>query len=103
MRHHTLCAAAVTLAVLTSGPKAQQKQAIERADQLPATSYPISKAPSALLHDEKGLGELMRSLRADLESDLAKYDIRDSATLRSYYRTLSRIAFLDAARPERRR
>jgi len=95
MRYHALRAAALTLAVLTAGSNAQQKQAIERADQLPAYSYAITQAPSALLQDEKGLAALMRSLRADLESDLARYDIRDSAALRLYYRTLSRIAFLE--------
>lgn len=83
MRYHALSAAALTLAILTPGLDAQQKQAVERADQLPAHSYAVTKAPSALLHDDVALAALTRSLRADLESDLAKYDIRDSAALRS--------------------
>lgn len=37
---------------------------------------------------------LAESLRADLEADLAAYDIHDASTLRSYYRALSTIAML---------
>jgi hypothetical protein len=37
---------------------------------------------------------LADALRADLAADLATYDIRDTSTLRSYYRALSTIAML---------
>jgi subtilisin family serine protease len=47
-----------------------------------------------LLHDEAALSVLADALRADLEADLAAYDIRDAATLRSYYRALGTIAVL---------
>jgi hypothetical protein len=95
MRYHALCAAALVLAIFTSALNAQQKQAIERADQLPAHNYAVTNTPSALLHDEAGFAEIMRTLRVDLESDLARYDIRDAATVRSYYRALGRIAFFE--------
>ncbi|HLO18865.1 MAG TPA: hypothetical protein VK192_00015, partial [Sphingomicrobium sp.] len=98
MRHHTLSAA--TLAVTMLAPTLQaQKRPVDRADQLPVHSYSVPKAPSAMLHDEAALAALAESLRADLEADLATYDIRDTTTLRSHYRALSTIAMLQH-RPE---
>lgn len=79
MRSHASFAVALALAILAAGLNAQQRRAIERADQLPAHGYTITKAPSALLHDDASLAALARLLRADLESDLGKYEIRDSA------------------------
>jgi subtilisin family serine protease len=74
--------------------QAQQKRPVERADQLPVHSYAIPKPASALLGDEAALAALADSLRADLEADLAAYDIRDATALRSYYRALGTIAML---------
>ncbi len=91
MKHHTFCAAALAVAMLAPPLHAQQKRPIDRADQLPVHSYAVTKTPSALLDDEAALAD---SLRADLEADLAAYDIRDTSTLRSYYRALGTIAML---------
>jgi hypothetical protein len=68
MKHHTLCAAALAVALLAPALHAQQKRPIERADQLPVHSYAVTKAPSALLHDEAALAALADALRADLEA-----------------------------------
>jgi subtilisin family serine protease len=94
MKHHTFCAAALAVAMLAPTLHAQQKQPIDRADQLPVHSYAVTKAPSAMLHDEAALVALAAAVRADLEADLAAYDIRDTSALRSYYRALSTIAML---------
>ena len=94
MKHHTFCAVAVAVAMFAMAAHAQQKRPIDRADQLPVHSYAVSKAPSALLHDEAALAVLAAAVRADLEADLATYDIRDTSALRSYYRALSTIAML---------
>jgi hypothetical protein len=94
MKHHTFCAAALAVAMLAPALHAQQKRPIDRADQLPVHSYAVTKAPSALLHDDAALAALAESLRSDLEADLAAYDIRDTSTLRSYYRALGTIAML---------
>jgi len=99
MRHYTLSAAALAMVMIAPGLRAQQKLPIDRADQLPAHSYAVSKAPSALLHDEAALAKLADSLRADLAADLAAYDIKDATTVRSYYRALGTIAMLQH-RPE---
>src|SRR5262245_6053577 len=95
----TLCVASVAPGILAAAPTAQQKRPIDHADQLPVHSYAVPKAPSLLLRDEPALAALADSLRADLEADLAAYEIRDSAALRSYYRALGTIAMLQH-RPE---
>jgi subtilisin family serine protease len=98
MRHHRFSAAALAVAMLAPALQAQ-KRPIDRADQLPLHSYAVPKAPSALLHDQTAFAALADSLRADLEADLAAYDIGDAAALRSYYRALGTIAMLQH-RPE---
>ena len=93
MRNHAFSMAVLTVAILALS-HAQQKQRVERADQLPVHSYSIPAPPSAMLRDETAVAQLAASVRADLEADLAGYDIRDAAALRSYYRALSTIAML---------
>jgi len=99
MKSPILFCAVLAVATVTPGVHAQPKRVIDRADQLPVHSYGVPRAPSAMLHDEAALTALMDSLRADLEGDLAAYEITDPAALRSYYRTLGTIAFLEH-RPE---
>lgn len=94
MGNHTLSMAALTAALFASFPQAQQKRPVDLADQLPVHSYTIQALPSAMLRDESAVARLADSVRLDLEADLATYDIRDSAALRSYYRALSTIAML---------
>jgi subtilisin family serine protease len=94
MKHHTFYTVALAVALLAPALLAQQKRPIERADQLPVHSYAVTKAPSAMLHDEAALVALANAVRADLEVDLAAYEIRDTSTVRSYYRALSTIAML---------
>jgi len=94
MRYLTILAAGLCAALLALPSPAQQKKPVDRADQLPVHSYAVPRAPSAMLPDEAALAALAGSLRADLEADLAAYDIRDAAALRSYYRALGTIAML---------
>ncbi len=87
-----LLAAALIAAVLAPSVHAEQKQPIDRADQLPVHSYAVPKAPTEMLKDEPALLALAEAVRADLEADLLTYEIRDAAALRAYYRGLSQIA-----------
>jgi subtilisin family serine protease len=84
----------VVTAVLAPPVFGAPKRLIDRADQLPVHSYAVSDAPSALLREEGLIAPLADSVRADLEADLSACDIRDAATLRSYYRALDTIAML---------
>ena len=94
MKHHTFSAAALAVAMLAPALHAQQKRPIDRADQLPVHSYPVSTTATTLFQDETQFAALARQLEADLRADLAAYDIQDHATFKSYYRTLSDLALL---------
>ncbi len=87
-------AAALLTALLTAPAPAQQKQPIERADQLPRHVYPVSATAMAVFQDPRQLAALAQRLEADLRADLAAYDIQDRATRKSYYGALSDLALL---------
>jgi hypothetical protein len=76
--------------LLAQAPAVRRR--IERAADLPAHTYAVPSTASALLGDSAGFAVLMTKLEADLQSDLAAYDIGDRATLKSYYGTLRDLA-----------
>ncbi len=92
----SLVLSATLMAVLGLAPRvpADTRRPVERADQLPSHSYAVAMAPSALVRDDAGMTAFADSVRADLEADLAAYDIREPTALRSYYRALGTIAML---------
>lgn len=66
---------------------------IERADQLPPHRYPVTGELGRLVVDQDAFAALARPLRADLESDLARFDIREPESLKD---RLFVVALLDA-------
>jgi subtilisin family serine protease len=90
-----MLAVAVLALVVLPGPAASQeppqRRLIERADDLPRHTYPVTTA-AALMQDDAAFAAFAAQLEADLRADLAAYDIRDRATLKSYYGTLARLA-----------
>jgi subtilisin family serine protease len=74
------------LAALSASP--QTRTVINKADELPRRSYQLKGTALELLEDQKQLDKLASELKANLEADLAKYDIRDAATLKGYYASL---------------
>jgi subtilisin family serine protease len=92
MRHPFVSALIVAAAGAT--PLAAQKPVISRADQLPVHSYAVTDVASKLLQDSVAMDRLAGSLRQDLESDLATYDIQDQTTRRDDYQALSQVALL---------
>jgi hypothetical protein len=91
-----VCAVVLVFAVaIIAQPYAKQtKKRVERADQLPAHSYPITGKVSAILTDDAAALQLMNALEADLKKDLQEYEIQDKATLKLYYYTLADFSFL---------
>jgi subtilisin family serine protease len=77
-----------------------QKIRIESADQLPRHTYRVDGPAVQLLEDSAAFGRLASALRADLETDLATYEIADSATRAQYYATLSMLALIDGRHAE---
>lgn len=84
-------------AVLPMSAAAQEKQVIEKLDDLPRHQYQLDVPVAALYSEENRdtLLELARLVRADIESDLATYDIRDDNTVQGFYGLLGTIALLE--------
>lgn len=65
---------------------------VKTVDDLPRHTYKIEGKASEFLTSDKPFQAFLTKLRADLESDLAKYDIKDPTTLQGYYSQLQQIA-----------
>ena len=74
---------------------AADKIRIEKADDLPRHTYTIDTTAVELLQDAAAVKKLAAAVRADLESDLATYEIPDKTTLKGIYSTLRTIAFIE--------
>lgn len=71
------------------------RQPITRADQLPRRTITLAKLPSEYLSAPLSeLSALGAQLEAQALADLARYDIQDASTLRSYYSALASLAQL---------
>ncbi len=71
------------LFVPPAGAQAVTKKPVTSASDLPRFTYPIDVAPSVLVQaDAADFKAFAEKVRANIESVLAGYDIRDRATLR---------------------
>lgn len=75
-----------------------QKQIVISGAQLAVHSYPVKDSLNVLLSEAQKIKNLKEQLRNDLTADLAQYDIRDTAILKTYYRVLGDLAFYDGDR-----
>ena len=71
-----LCAVCVVSTAL-----GQEKTPVKSLDDLPRHTYKIPGSVSELLKSDEQFTALAKAVRADLEADLAKYQIEDAATL----------------------
>ena len=77
------------LALLLAGTAlAAEKIKINSLDELPVHTYPLEGTVSNMLDLPKHMNALRKQYRADLESDLATYEITDTATLKDFYQSL---------------
>lgn len=88
----------VATAAAQDAPRPAGRIPVVRADDLPRHTYPVTTV-TALLQEAAPFRALAGKLEADLRADFAKYEIRDRATLKSYYTTLGRLALLRGADP----
>jgi len=90
-----VAAVRLTVAVLlvSCASKHDDRPRIERPTDLPPHNYRVSPEPGRLVVDAAAFSELARVLRADLEHDLATYDIRDVEITKDH---LFNLAILDA-------
>jgi hypothetical protein len=92
---------AVPLAVMLCLPAVlgqetpQEKIKVKTLDDLPRHTYKIAGSVSDLLKADEAFAEFARKVRADIEGDLAKYEINDAATLQGLYGTLRNLDLLE--------
>src|SRR5262245_30251863 len=82
------------------GQSAGPRQRIERADQLPVHRYPLTGPIGHLVVDATAFARLAGPLRADMDSDLARFDIRAPDSLKDRLFTLALLDALDNRWPE---
>jgi subtilisin family serine protease len=78
-----------------SGDKPREKIKIKKLDDLPQHTYPVSGKVSDLVKSDAQVAELAKKVRANVEADLATYDIGDPTTLQRMYRTLLSIDLVE--------
>ena len=78
-----------------SGALIATKIPITSLDQLPQHTYPIATSASELLQDDAAFAAFAAAVRADLENDLNRYQLDDTATLQDWYGALANLAILD--------
>lgn len=77
-------------------PALAAKTVVTRADDLPRHVYAIDGTATGVVRSDAKFAALAASIRADLEGDLANYDIRDATTLERIQSTLLALDLMDA-------
>ncbi|MGA2551375.1 MAG: S8 family serine peptidase [Burkholderiaceae bacterium] len=82
------------LLTLAGSVSAQQKIRIEKADDLPRFSYPISGPLEDVVRDDAKFEALAGPVRRDIESIFDQYEIADKATARNLFGVLAQLDYL---------
>ncbi|MEO8135151.1 MAG: S8 family serine peptidase [Betaproteobacteria bacterium] len=85
----------VLFVALSGGARAQGKERIEKAADLPRFNYSIEGKVEDMLHDDARFKPFASAVRRDIEGVLAKYDIADKATERQLLTELVQLDVLD--------
>ncbi|UCD19948.1 MAG: S8 family serine peptidase [candidate division WOR-3 bacterium] len=97
MKKSCLTAVLCVLVILQVFARAQDepKKRIEGVDDLPRHSYKVERTVTELYNDEDAFRSFTKLVRADIENDLAVYEIEDRTTLRGYYDILLVLDVMD--------
>ncbi len=86
---------ALGLLLVAGGPAAADKLPVRSLDDLPRHAYKVAGKVSELVQDDALFAALCGRVRADIEADLARYDIGDAAALRRFDNTLLSLDLLE--------
>ena len=86
---------ATAFIVLAMPCHAAAKIPVEHAADLPRFTYPIDGKLDRLVADDARFAVFAKALRRDIESVLARYDIKDKSTQRDLLGTLAQLDFLE--------
>ena len=81
--------------IAQSADKPCKKIKITKLDDLPKRTYPVQGKVSELVKSDEQVAELAVKLRADVEADLAAYEIDDATTLQRWYSAMLIIDLID--------
>ena len=89
-----LCLPFALVVGCTTGSTAEKSKKIKitKLDELPQHTYPFTGKVTELIRSDGQVLELAEKVRADVESDLATYDIGDAATMQGMYGKLLTVA-----------
>ena len=76
-------------------PKQGEKIVVKTADDLPRHTYKIEGKPSEFVRSDAPFKAFVAKVKADVEADLAKYEIKDPTTLQGYYNLLMGAALFE--------
>jgi hypothetical protein len=82
------CAAAPT-------EQPREKIRVTKLDELPQHTYPVTGKVADLVRSNEQIAKLAAKVRADVEADLATYDVDDETTLQRWYGTLLTVDLLE--------
>jgi subtilisin family serine protease len=81
---------------------AAPKPKIEKLDDLPRHTYPITGSAVDLVNSDAAFADLATKVRADVEKDLATYDIEDKTTLKRLKGTLLTLDLIEGKNDDAR-
>ncbi len=82
-------------AVVAQDKGAKEKIKINNLEDLPRHTYKVAGSVSELLQSDEQFTAFAKQVRANVEGDLAKYEIDDAATLQGFYGTLLSLDLLE--------
>lgn len=85
----------VAFLMLVMAVPALAKKKLEKLDDLPRYTYTVDTTGAAFVKDPAAVLKLAAQIRADIEKDLAEWEIEDKTTLQGMYGTLGLVAFLE--------
>jgi len=89
------CGVCVSSGVALAQEAPAQKVAVRSADDLPRHSYKVEGKASEYLLSDAPFKVFLAKVKADVEGDLARYDIQDKATLQQYLGMLQSVALIE--------
>ena len=97
MKIRTFLVTMLLVGLVFTGVQAQkaEKEKINKLDDLPRYSYPITTTASELVQSEAAFAPFAARVRADIEGILDRYEIEDQTTLKNLYGTLESLDMLD--------
>jgi subtilisin family serine protease len=78
-----------------SAEQPREKIKITKLDDLPQHAYPVEGQLAELMRSDEWIGELAARVRADVEADLATYQIDDASTMQRMYNALLTVDLIE--------